>query len=777
MLQLASQGWFVCGYFRVGAWLVRPNLNTISKNGTDVQVEPKVMEVLVCLATRPGESISKETIIKAVWPDTFVSDDALIRCVSELRRVFGDEARAPSVIQTIPKRGYRLVAPVEYTTDSTVLSASPPVESAPSGLVWGTASSPLSSQGHVAAGKISSAEFPQVARSESPADVVTPSVITPEKRNKRAIWIFGLTSLCVIAGAIALWRWWASSKVAPRHATIVSKQLTANAPGDPVRWVALSRDGRHLAYTNYASDKMHILDIDSLELRDLPAPDNSIPWDWFPDGSHLLIGQIGKRGIWKMSVWDGSYQQIFDGETYVPTLSPDGSYVAFFNKNMDSLSLVGTDGTGPHRIVSLNSGNFGFSAWSPRSRLLLFARSRPNRGYVIEACDLQGGHRRTIMSDLRPGFPDGKPTLYWLPDGRIVYYISDRFRHNFEMWSLKADPDTATQLGQPTWLATGDSDDPLEIRADGDGHRLIYLSNSWNTAVYVVDLRSSKTSKAQRLTTDNWDNSPEGWSRDSAAILYTSIKGNKSTIYSQSLDRQPPKALISGDELYYDALLTPDGDHLLFSVLDSSNPSVRRLMSVPVQGGIRSVLLASDHSVSDFSYACPHIQGERCVLGELQGKQLIFSVLDTINGKGAEIQRVDVDPASVHDWSLSPDGTRIAIDDSSTGWIRILTIADPNVVSLPRKGNWQSVASVTWAADGKHLFATAWSDHFSRQAILSIDLEGNTKIIDELRSGTFGQELTYVNNSLWALKASPDGRYLAYRKTIWDGNVMMLENP
>jgi TolB-like protein/Flp pilus assembly protein TadD len=97
--------------FRVGEWLVRPSLNTISTNGIDVQVEPKVMEVLVCLASRPSESISKEAIIKAVWPDTFVSDDALIRCISELRRVFEDDARAPAVIQTIPKRGYRLLIP------------------------------------------------------------------------------------------------------------------------------------------------------------------------------------------------------------------------------------------------------------------------------------------------------------------------------------------------------------------------------------------------------------------------------------------------------------------------------------------------------------------------------------------------------------------------------------------------------------------------------------------------------------------------------------------
>src|SRR5215472_5235618 len=108
----------------MGAWLVRPSLNTISKNGTNIQVEPKMMEVLLCLASRPGESISKETIIQTVWPNTFVSDDALIRCVFELRRVFGDNARAPRFIQTIPKRGYRLVASVEYTSPVAVLPTS-----------------------------------------------------------------------------------------------------------------------------------------------------------------------------------------------------------------------------------------------------------------------------------------------------------------------------------------------------------------------------------------------------------------------------------------------------------------------------------------------------------------------------------------------------------------------------------------------------------------------------------------------------------------------------
>ena len=101
------------GDLRVGTWLVQPGLNTISQNGTSRQLEPKVMEVLVCLAQHPGETLAKEQLLKSVWPDTFVSDDVLVRSISAIRRAFEDDARESRFIQTIAKRGYRLVAPVQ----------------------------------------------------------------------------------------------------------------------------------------------------------------------------------------------------------------------------------------------------------------------------------------------------------------------------------------------------------------------------------------------------------------------------------------------------------------------------------------------------------------------------------------------------------------------------------------------------------------------------------------------------------------------------------------
>ena len=97
--------------FQLGAWRVQPQLNSLVCELRTVRLEPKMMGVLLCLAQRSGDVVSKEQIVLEVWQGTFVTDDVLIRCVSELRKAFGDNAGKPTFIETIPKRGYRLLIP------------------------------------------------------------------------------------------------------------------------------------------------------------------------------------------------------------------------------------------------------------------------------------------------------------------------------------------------------------------------------------------------------------------------------------------------------------------------------------------------------------------------------------------------------------------------------------------------------------------------------------------------------------------------------------------
>lgn len=95
--------------FALGAYRVVPETGEIESGGRRRRVEPKVMAVLEYLVARGGRVVSKEELLAAVWPDCIVTEDVLWRTVSELRRALGDDSRAPRYIETLPRRGYRLV--------------------------------------------------------------------------------------------------------------------------------------------------------------------------------------------------------------------------------------------------------------------------------------------------------------------------------------------------------------------------------------------------------------------------------------------------------------------------------------------------------------------------------------------------------------------------------------------------------------------------------------------------------------------------------------------
>ena len=91
---------------------VRPAACEIVREGRTVRLEPQVMALLQLLSSRPGEVFSRTEIEAQVWPDVVVGYDSLTKCVAKLREALGDTHRPPRLIQTIPKRGYRLVASV-----------------------------------------------------------------------------------------------------------------------------------------------------------------------------------------------------------------------------------------------------------------------------------------------------------------------------------------------------------------------------------------------------------------------------------------------------------------------------------------------------------------------------------------------------------------------------------------------------------------------------------------------------------------------------------------
>ncbi|MFK7887574.1 MAG: tetratricopeptide repeat protein [Gammaproteobacteria bacterium] len=102
--------------YQLGPWSVQVERNRLTSSEHTVVLEPKVMDVLVCLIEHHGHVVSKTELLDTVWAGRFVVDGVLKRGISKLRAALGDDARQPQFIETVQRRGYRLVCPVESTT-------------------------------------------------------------------------------------------------------------------------------------------------------------------------------------------------------------------------------------------------------------------------------------------------------------------------------------------------------------------------------------------------------------------------------------------------------------------------------------------------------------------------------------------------------------------------------------------------------------------------------------------------------------------------------------
>ena len=111
--------------FTVGDWLVEPKACRVSRGDTVVKLRPQLMDLLVCLSRRAGEIVLKDEILAAVWPGQYIAESGLSRCVAELRQSLHDDAHVPRIIETFPKRGYRLIAPVIWQNQAVEADTSP----------------------------------------------------------------------------------------------------------------------------------------------------------------------------------------------------------------------------------------------------------------------------------------------------------------------------------------------------------------------------------------------------------------------------------------------------------------------------------------------------------------------------------------------------------------------------------------------------------------------------------------------------------------------------
>lgn len=126
---------------RIGSWRVDPAAGEIAREAASGRLEPvrldtRAMRLLLCLAERPGELVSIDELLTQVWPEVTVSQDSVYQAVASLRRVLGDDPKQPAYIATVPRLGYRMVAPVSELVAAPVDTAVRASDGAGAGPGW-----------------------------------------------------------------------------------------------------------------------------------------------------------------------------------------------------------------------------------------------------------------------------------------------------------------------------------------------------------------------------------------------------------------------------------------------------------------------------------------------------------------------------------------------------------------------------------------------------------------------------------------------------------------
>jgi len=128
---------------QIGDWRVDPQLGQMTRGTETVRLEARTLRLLAYLANRAGETVGIEELLDQVWSGVVVTQDSVYQAVTTLRRLLGDDAKQPKYIVTVPRLGYRLIAPVRAAVDEPALALAPPAARSRSAWWWAGAAAAL----------------------------------------------------------------------------------------------------------------------------------------------------------------------------------------------------------------------------------------------------------------------------------------------------------------------------------------------------------------------------------------------------------------------------------------------------------------------------------------------------------------------------------------------------------------------------------------------------------------------------------------------------------
>jgi dipeptidyl aminopeptidase/acylaminoacyl peptidase len=464
-------------------------------------------------------------------------------------------------------------------------------------------------------------------------------------------------------------------------------------------------------------------------------------------------------------------------QAYAWSVSPDGSLIAFSGKlarvGSADIWIMQADGEQSRKLLEADEySGFDSVVWSPDGQRLAYAKYKhtPDKelGY-IETRDLHGTDPVTVISG--PAGPVFPPML-WLSDGRLLFgRVEENVAFSCNFWSLPISSRTGRADGAPERFTNWTGICPTGLSATRDGHLLAVQKISWHSTTLIADLGPNAVplKPPVRLTVSESIDTPTDWTADGKEVLFTSDRNGHNQVFRQSLQSDNPELVAFAFPNPQLCCVSPDGAWILiFTTPDLSSPSFE-LRRVPINGGPSQSVLTARNGFDNVA-RCSRAPATLCLVAEASQdhKRITFTAFDPLNGRGKDLLHYDSDPGVTYSWTLSPDGTRVAVLNPAEDRVHILHLDGRSNEEIVVK-NFTFGDALDWSADGKGLFV---DNPTSKGTALSyLDLHGNTHVVWEA-PGTIGARGLQTP---WGIP-SRDGRHLAINGSAPSSNMWLLEN-
>jgi Tol biopolymer transport system component/DNA-binding winged helix-turn-helix (wHTH) protein len=505
-----TSGWRREAPFRLGDLEVLPASGELRSPGGTQRVRPLLMDILVRLAAEPGEVVRRETLLEDVWPRRMVNDEVLSRAIAELRTALGDDARGARYIETLPKLGYRLVAPVHDL--ATVLDPpTPPVVAAANDAArplprhpWAKAAAALAVVAVVLGG---AAAWLQRGRGASPAELEARLLAARPFTSDPALEVAPRFSPDGKHVAFSLVEG-DESRVVVQDVDGSRRQFVGNLEGHARLGPVFFPDGRRIAY--WKSDGKdcaivrHDLDTGNEEkLLDCALQPRS-RFDLSRDGRWLVFAAQPRSqfpaSLWVLEIGANTSPVPLTatepgrGEDVWPRFSPDARQVLFFRGTGANRVpyVVRRDDPASARAVTRMEGQAYGAAWLGESGPLLAAGDW--LGFrALHAIDLGDGAVR-LLGARGARFPDLGP------NGEIAY---ESATYSSNVWMLDV---ASGRTEGPLWRSTRYTTQP---EFSPDGRSIAFASNRDGIdAIYVAapggEPRRIVATEGMRYATPHW---------------------------------------------------------------------------------------------------------------------------------------------------------------------------------------------------------------------------------------------------------------------------------